>query len=639
MRDLTSVSLEDLMKLEVTSVAKKEQKLSQVPAAVHVITEEDIRRSGAQNLAEALRLAPGLHVARLDKDEWAISARGFNDQFSNKMLVLIDGRSVYTGLFSGVFWNVQDTNLRDVARIEVIRGPGATMWGANAVNGVINIITKSAAETQGGLLVASTGQDNRGYAATRWGGTLGRKGHYRVFGQSFRRSPDQGPENRLATVGADMMRGGFRADWNLSSRDSATLQGDLYRYGSGEETSVATLQAPYHSDAAGRLHSTGGNLLARWKRRYSETSEVAFQVYFDRTARDGSLYQAAENTLDFDFQHHLALGRRNDLVWGGGYRNIHDRVDGGFPVSVQPSRRNSQWTSAFVQDEIKLIPERLSLIAGTKLEHNSFTGFEVEPGARFLWTPNSRDTYWASVSRAVRTPSIGELGVRLNQAVFPGAGGLPNVVSILGNPSLRSETVTAWEAGYRRQISGRLSLDLAAFHNDYRHLLAGQGSTPFLASTPEPAHVVAPLVLGNHMSGETSGTEAAATWNVTAKWRLMPSYSWVRMAFNAQNLDPVWIHANSKYPRHQGQVRSYLDLPGRLQLDTAVFAVGALPAIGVPGYLRVDARLGRSFGENGEFSVGAQNLARGSHPEFYPTLPYARSEVSRNVYVKLTWWF
>jgi iron complex outermembrane receptor protein len=635
--DLTNMSLEDLMNIEVTSVSKKEQKLSRAASAIYVISSEDLRRSGATSIPEALRMAPGLSVARIDANVWAISARGFNERFANKMLVLIDGRSVYTPLFSGVYWDVQDVLLEDVDRIEVIRGPGATLWGANAVNGVINIITKPARDTQGGLVAAGAGSEERGFGGLRYGGKLGRHAHYRFYTKYFNRNNFVDASGRDAADGWDVLRGGFRMDWKAAG-DGLTLQGDIYNGGAGQTVTLTSLFPPFARRVNDRIKLSGGNVLARWHHAFSGGSDMAVQLYYDRTARNDVGLMEIRDISDIDFQHHFPLGTRQDIVWGLGHRYMGDFLEGGFTVSFQPKRRGNHLFSAFVQDEILLVNDRLRLTLGSKFERNDYTGFEGQPSARLLWTPHHRHTLWAAVSRAVRMPSR-DNDLRINLAAFPGAGGALNLLSLFGNWQFKSEDLRAYELGYRVQPRKRLSLDVATFYNVYRHLRTFEPGLPFFESDPLP-HRVFPLRYDNQMHGNTYGVESAASWNVTSGWKLSTGYTFFQARWHreASSQDTTAEKKAGNSPKHQWHVASYLRLPGNWEFDSALYYVDHLVNQGVPSYVRLDARFGWHPREAFDVSMGLQNLLDDRHPEFGAS-DITATQVKRSLYGKITWRF
>src|SRR5712664_1687432 len=457
--DVTAISMEDLMNMQVTSVSKRTQKVADAAAAIFVITQEDMRRSGATSIPEALRLVPGLQVARIDQNKWAIGSRGFNGRFDNKLLVLIDGRSVYTPLLSGVYWNVQDVMLEDVDRIEVIRGPGATLWGANAVDGVINIITKSAKLTQGAGVTAGAGTEERAAGGVRYGGKLGDNTYYRAYTKYFDWGPSAYPLGMTAHDGWDALRGGFRADWTPAGANSLTLQGDIYRTRFDETLTVASLSAPYSNTFPNDGKYSGGNILGRWNHT-SEGSSMSLQMYYDNTTIIyHNLLGDNQNILDIDFQHGFHIGDSQQFVWGVGYRSIRDKNDASFTVSLQPNQVTLNQFSTFLQDEISLVDNRLQITLGSKFERNEFTGFEIEPNARLLWNLTPNQSIWTAVSRAVRTPALTEEGLRLNSAVIPPGTPpnpspfLPAVVAVFGSHQFNSEDLLAYELGYRAQVT------------------------------------------------------------------------------------------------------------------------------------------------------------------------------------------
>lgn len=642
--NLMALSLDELVNLEVTSVARRSQKLSTAAAAIFVISAEDIRRSGASSIPEALRLAPGLEVARIDANKWAVSARGFNGRFANKLLVLIDGRTVYTPLFSGVFWDVQDTLLEDIDRIEVIRGPGAALWGSNAVNGVINIITRPAKQSQGSLLSAGAGNLERGFGALRYGGALGNAGHYRVYGKYFQR-------DSLATLagedGADdwaMLRGGFRLDWEHGDHCFWTLQGEAYGGQDGETVQLPDLQSATLSRRfAAETDLAGGFLLGRFRHLASSSSESVLQFYYDITDRStNGPFDETRHTLDLDFQHRFAASEGHELIWGGGYRLTADAFDNSFTVSFAPPRRTDQLLSAFVQDDITLRPDRLSLILGSKFEYSSYSGLEIQPNARLAWTPRQDHTLWAALSRAVRTPSRAEEDVRLNQAALPATPSAPTtLMAFFGRDDRASEKLLAFEGGYRVQPLEQLSLDLTAFYNRYDDLFAFERGTPFGESSPLP-HVVVPLLAANLMEGETYGVELASGWKAADWWTLRGSYSYLQMQLHSSgaNLGPRTEAAEDASPHHQASLRSTMDLPGETELDLWLRFVDDLPGQGVGDYLSLATRLGWRPRPNLELSLVGQNLLDPRHPEFKAEqLSSALSEVERSVYGKVSWRF
>ncbi len=417
--DLAAMNIEDLMNIEVTSVSNKEQKMSQVATAMFVITQEDIGRSGATNLPDLLRMVPGVDVAQINANTWAISARGFNHQFSDKLLVMIAGRTVYTPILGGAYWDTQDFPLEDIDRIEVIRGPGATVWGANAVNGVINILTKKAGDTLGTLVTGGGGTQDQAFGTVQYGGAIKGNTSYRVFTKYLDHNHFSGLPGQDAADGWHLLHGGFRADGSPSPKDSLTVPGDLYAGREGASIDhIVSFSPPDNENATRRANLSGGNVLHRWNHIFSDRADTTLQFYFDRYTRSGPESHEVRNTFDLDFQHRMAWGGRQDLSWGAGYRRSADQTIGTIDQAWVPATRTIQLYSTFVQDEITLIPNRIFITVGTKLEHSDFTGFELEPSARVTWTPSDRQKFWTSVSEAARTPARNDADGEFNVAVF-----------------------------------------------------------------------------------------------------------------------------------------------------------------------------------------------------------------------------
>jgi iron complex outermembrane recepter protein len=635
--------VEDLMNIEVTSASKKEEKISQIAAAIYVITQEDIRRSGLTSVPELLRMVPGLDVAHVDAGKWAISARGFNSRFSDKLLVLIDGRSLYSSARSGVFWETQNLLLEDIDRIEVIRGPGATLWGEGAVNGVINIITKSAKDTQGGLARGGGGSQERGSAAVRYGGPLGQKGQYRFFANGldngpFAKDPD---EVGIDADGWHMFQGGFRTDWQLSARDALTVEGDAYQGDQHQLVDRTLLTPPFSQEVGTQTSLSGGDVLARWTRTQSAGSSMSLQFYYASDRQNSQLLRSFTQAIDFDFQDRFARGSRHDVIWGIGYRRTPSRFDGSFDVSFFPSVQTLSLYSAFVQDDITIFAERLHFIVGTKIEHAQYTGFNVQPSGRLLWTPSKKQTIWTSVAVAQRTPDRADRGLDANVAAFPGPGGVPAVLAILGSPSTESEHVLAYELGYRAEPVKRVSVDLAGFYNRYTSLSTNEPGTPFFAANPAPAHVVIPLFFSNQAHGEGYGGELSAGLQITTVWRLKLSYSFLKLILkpNRGSLDANAAQAENNNPHHQAQLHSQWNLPRSFEFDQSVYFVSATAESQIPAYVRADLRFGWRPTENLELSVTGQNLLSPRHLEFVDTEGDISTQDVRKVFGKITWRF
>ena len=628
----TDLSLEQLINIQVTSVAKKETGLFTAPAAIYVITQEDIRRSGMTSIPELLRMVPGLDVAQIDANHWAISSRGFNDQYANKLLVLIDGRSVYTPASAGVFWNVQDVPLDDLDRIEVIRGPGAALWGANAVNGVINIITKSARDTQGGLATVRYGTLDQPSTTVQYGGQLATNLFYRAYLTYFNRDNLMDSTGKATADAWNTVRGGFRTDWEPSAENNFTLQGDLYYSEAGETIDATTLTPPFVNRNNFVDYNNGGNVLGRWTHNYSDTSQLSLQMYYDHSEQGEAPIIVKNDTYDFDLQHQFILGTRQAIVWGAGYRYLTEDIpNSDFFVTFAPGSDHQQLFSTFVQDDITVVRDRLHLTLGSKFEHNDSTGFEAEPSARLAWTPTEKQTIWAAISRAVRTPSNSEQDLLERRSYSP-----PVLVEVFGNPNLGSEEVTAYELGYRIRPADRLSFDVATFYNAYDHLVEPVQGAPFFV--PPAGPVVVPLTFLNSASAETYGAEMSAEWRVTDNWKLAASYTLLQ-----EHLNPQPAYNND--PQNQFQIHSYLNLPCHVELDGAVYYVdqmnqllGNAPA-SIPSYVNLEIGVTWRPAKSLELGVFGENLLDGNHSEFTNYKTTVLTEIPRSIMGRITWRF
>jgi iron complex outermembrane receptor protein len=627
--DLTELSLEDLLNIKVTSVARRERKLSQSASAVYVITGEDIRRSGATTIPDALRMAPGVQVAQLDGSKWAIGIRGFTGRFSNKLLVMVDGRSVYSPVFGGVYWETNDVLLEDVERIEVIRGPGATMWGSNAVNGVVNIITKPARDTQGGLASGGGGNQEGGFGAARFGAQAGSKIHYRVYSKYFSRSGLLLDGGARAPDDWQKLQGGFRLDWQPSTRDEAMLSGDTYegeaggRQGLPAGTPLSQMVLPEHPKFS------GSNLVGRWARQHSARSRTQIQASFEHNKRRDLYQDWAFQTGDIEFQHALDLSR-HAVMWGGGYRITADETTPTQWSRFVPPSRTTQRGNAFVQDEIALVPDKLLLTLGSKFERNTLTGWEVQPSVSLLWNRGAADTIWVSASRAVRTPSRGERNMIFDSFAFSEPGGPVFISQIQGTDEFRSERLWAYEAGYRFTPLPQLSFDLAAFHSAYGGVTGLVAGVPFPRSLDPPVFV-APVIYTNVNEVDFHGAEAAVLWNPFETADLRISYSWIQGQFGGQGLV-------EKGPTHQLQARWHWTVAHNFEWDSSYLFVDGYS--GVAAYHRVDSRFGWRPARPWEFSLVFQHLLDRQHREAPVTVFLDQSsEVGRSIFGKLTWRF
>ena len=633
---LTQISLEDLGNIEVTTASKEPVKASRTPAAIYVITQEDIRRSGATSIPEVLRLAPGVDVARIDSDTWSIGVRGFGSSLSRSVLVLIDGRSVYTPLFAGVWWQVQDTPLEDIERIEVIRGPGGTIWGANAINAVINIITKNARDTHGVLASAGGGNLDQGFLNFRYGAGNGKTFDYRVYGKAFTRGPEFHANNRQFDDWR-MAQTGFRTDWGLHNRDTLTVQGDLYNGDAGQSVGITTYTAPYSTNVEQNGEVAGGNLLARWKHVFGEGSDIQLQTYYDRTDRTQPNFAETRDTFDIDFIHHLVLPGRQNFLWGLGTRLSSGTATPIVPTVVfTPYRQTDKLYSVFVQDEIPIVGDRLSITLGSKFLHNDYSGFEVEPSARLLWTPTRKQTVWTAVTRAVRTPSRIEEDLQLTALMIPKP---LTFFRVVGDRKFSSEHLLGYEAGYRSLVKPDVYVDIAAFYNNYDHLLSIEPGVTFAETSPPPAHVVVPFMFRNGLLGNTAGFEIAPDWTLTPWWRLRGSYSYLHMNLSksAASRDTTTVPSTEgSNPHHLVLLQSSLHFTKKFTLDQILRYVSTLPAQQVRAYSTADLGFTWRATSGLNLSVVGQNLFQPHHAEFGGD-PGGLVGIKRGVYAKLTW--
>lgn len=636
--ELPELTLPELMDLEVTSAAGKEQKLAETAAAIFVITREDIRRSGVTSIPEALRMVPGLTVARIDANKWAISSRSFNSRYANKLLVLMDGRSVINTIFPSTFWDVQDTLLEDIDRIEVIRGPGATLWGANAVNGVINIITRDARLTQGTLVTAGGGSEERLFGGLRYGGQLGPQSFWRGYAKYFRRDDAHGIAGRDAADGWEAVRGGFRLDWLPRTGESLTLQGDAYTGSAGVAGTRFDPASALPRVVEDETQIAGANLLSRWEHVARRGDKTSLQLFYDLTRRQDFSFDEERHAVDFRLQNGLKLGRRHELVWGGGFNYALSQFESTPTVSLR-SRRTEHLYNLFIQDEITLLPDRLTLTIGARLEHNSYTGYEFQPNVRLLGMPDEHHSLWGAMSRVARTPSRFDREIRV---LTPFSTGPPPVVAIVsGSRDFDAEKVTAFELGYRYHPEVPLGFDAALFYNFYDRLRSFDLGVPFPEASPPPPHFVLPASLGNRLEGEAYGLELAAEWQALKQLKLSAAYTWLQLSIRHRDRgdDPFARIEEEKSPSHQGSLRARIDLPAHLELDLWLRYVDRLRRDDIPSYLELDTRLGWKLRPNLEVAFVGQNLLDSHHPEFpretlFNVLP---TEVQRGVYAKMTW--
>lgn len=638
--DLAELSLEDLMSIEVTSVSKKSEPLSETAAAVTVITRDDIRRSGALNLPDALRLAPGLHVAQIDANKWAITARGFSGDFPNKMLVMIDGRTVYTTIFSGVYWDVQDVLLDDVDRIEVVCGPGGTLWGSNAVNGVVNVITRSAQETEGTLVEGGGGIGERAFVTARHGRALGENGAWRVWAKCFDRDGSVGHDGNDLPDDWNAVRGGFRLDREGRGGTTFTLQGAAYDGESGAGYLFPTLTEPYTDSAKETTDLSGGHLLAQWSRRSGANSETAVQAYVDRTERTDDFQGRRRNIYDADLQHRRRLSDEIEVVFGAGYRltqSVQDSTSQGW-LDEEFRKEDVHLPSAFLHSDIELVPGKVRLSAGLKYERLKHVGNEFQPNGRLLWRVRPDHVLWGSVSRAVRTPSqVEQHGNIVYRVLAPGeeSGGSPYPVMVLfeGNEEIESEDLLAYEIGYRTRPTDRLSLQAAAFYNVYDNIRTVSPEGARFMGNPV-WYVVQPLSGGNLQEGVTYGVEFALEWRIHDHIRIRSDYSYLEAEMDLANSEEVMTigEAEGSSPRHQASFRVSSDLPGDLSADVNLRYVGEVTEPAVDAYTELDARAAWRPDPAWEISVAGRNLLHDDHLEYVSDLFIQQGRIERSFY-------
>jgi iron complex outermembrane receptor protein len=607
---------------------RKAQKLTKTAGALFVVTQENIRRAGITRISEALRMVPGIQVARLDAHQWAISARGFNQQYAGKLLVMIDKRTVYSPLRSEVNWDMQDLLIEDIERIEVIRGPGASLWGANAMNGIINIVTKSSKETQNNLITTHLGNgEEQAIIGIRHSGKL-EKGHYRIYGKFYQHDSFIGIDGHDQQNDWQVNRGGFRTDWKTNNSDALTIQGDVYNGFINRKVLVFTDKTQSEKEA--KIDMTGINLLARWHHDFP-TGDITIQSYYDFAERKEFYYDELRGIYDLDFQHRWELNKRHELIWGLGFRYTYDDIDGTEVITYKPSKRQDSLYSAFVQSEFKL-PEQVRLTVGAKLEHNDYTGFEIQPTTRLLWNIKDRHNLWAAVSRAVRTPSRDEEDIRVHIES-------PNIeVLTQGNTELKSEELIAYELGYRFNLTNQFLLDINLFYNDYDKLRTNEliNFNPF---PPPPTFL---YKRSNEMEGEAYGLESAIHWQASKTWKLVGTYSYldahlhIKSTSNDYNAEAL----ENNNPHHQASLRSLLSLPHQVEFDTALYYVDNVSNQNAPHYTRFDIRIGWQPTQPLNLGLGVRNLLDKRHLEFGSEINQTTfNEVSRAFYLQLKYRF
>ena len=642
--DFIDFSLEELMNIEIITASKRPEKLVNAAASIFAITQEDIRRSGATCLPELLRMVPGLNVGRIDSNKWAVSTRGFNVRFANKLLVLIDGRTLYVNCYAGVYWELQEIMLEDIERIEVIRGPGATLWGANAVNGVINIITKHASNTKGGLLAFGTGSEEKGFVNLRYGKPLGDKTFGRIYTKFYKHDGVEDYTGNDLGDDWETVRSGFRVDSQIGN-NKLFVEGDFFTTKIDQIYDSPILNYPYYSIVEDRTKTSGWNILGSYNKSFSPSSELTIQGYYDYLDLDISLVGMELQNFDLDLQYSFILNQKHHLICGVGYRYSEDQYSNSTLMSFFPDNQNDDLYSAFIQDKITLIEDLLWLTIGSKYEHNDYSGSEFQPSGRLFWNISPTHKLWAAVSRAVRTPSRMEQDIRLlNNIIPPSTPGLnpydfPVPIYLLGNVDYDSEDVIAYELGYRFMPIAKLSLDMTTFLNDYKDL-----RTARINQTN--------MIFTNELNCTSYGFELAAKWKAAEWWQWDLAYSYLHFDFNfndqiqfaGQNLDQI---SNSSSPKNQISIRSFIELTKNLDLNlwgrytdhAKAITLRKISQVEIDHYFTLDINLIFRPWDNIEISITGQNLLENSHPEYVQEIFTINTEIERSVYGKVTWQF
>lgn len=645
--DLTTVPLERLLNFDlmVTTPSRKEQKITDTAAAVYVLTQEDIRRSGATHVAEALRLVPGVNVARVSSNRWAISVRGFNQMFANKLLVLIDGVSIFSPTTNGVYWESNELTLEDIDRIEVVRGPGGSLWGANAVNGVINIVTKSSKDTQGGLASGGSGSEERGFGTVRYGGALDDDSTYRVFGSYHDRGNERLRDSDQSARDSWQSRsGGFRIDSSPSQSDKLMLAGDFQYQTDKLFPTVPTLDAPYINSTvvSGDTSWRGTRINGEWNHEISPTSQIQTRASYSHKERTSDLVSFDYDLANFEAQHRFSPLEANDLVYGISYRYFYNSSRGSEYNIVSPANRGFNLGSGFVRDEITIVPDVLRFTLGSKFEYNDLTALEIMPSARLLYTVSPHLSTWAAVSRAVASPALFFEDSNIPVQTIPDiGGGLPGVLSIVGNRGLQSESLISTEIGTRAQLAKSAFLDLALFYNDYNDLISvspQENGANLSVARGRPVLEI-PLSFGNSLSAHSIGGEVATELQVTENWKFLVSHSYLSLHVDLNGSSATGDKGlyEGAAPRNSTMIRSLVNLSSEVQFDTILRNVGGLSYGDVSPYTELNVRLGWKATPRIELSISGENLLHSSHQEFSPNLyGLPQTRIERSFYGKLT---
>ncbi|WP_416308133.1 TonB-dependent receptor plug domain-containing protein [Neptunicella sp. SCSIO 80796] len=623
------LTLEQLLDINVSIVSKKQEAMATAPAAIYVITGEDIQRSGITTIPDALRMVPGLNVAQSDSNSWAISARGFNSVLANKLLVLLDGRTLYNPVFGGVMWEAHDVVLDDIERIEVVRGPGGTLWGANAVNGVINIITKHAADTQGKLITVKYGEEEQGTLSVRQGGEFADNAFYRVYAKAFERDSLQKASGTDNYDDWNGINAGFRLDWD----DNLSLDGGVYQAKTRQRKENYSLVAPYVSIENQTIVYQGANIHMGWSEQDPHGTGLNVQSFIDWTKRDEPFNFIDERiTIDMDVQYNWFAGQRQELTVGAGFRFNADTNQGNNNVEFTDNKRRNRLFSAFVQDKIALSPEQWFVTLGAKFEHNDFSGFEIQPNIRLQWIPNEQHMLWAAISEAVRTPT--PIEQELTSTIATAA----NVrLAFVPNPDFKSEQLTAYELGYRAQLASNFSMDVTGFYNDYDALQSIRVGAPYMFDNGvDPAYFLLPVKFTNGSEAQSEGFETLFDWMLSPDLKLSLNYSYLHLnqeLTEPQSGDEQLVNV---YPQHKLAMKVFWNVVENWTIDTTASFVDDLQGTNVEQYSRVDINIGGQLTDNIRLNLTAQNLFDSAHREFGDVSDLNSALVEQSVFAKLT---
>lgn len=640
--DLTDLPLDELMNIEVITISRKRSRLLEMAAAAYVISQDDIHKSGYRTIPDLLRQAPGVQVAQIDANKWAISARGFNGVFANKLLVMLDGRSVYSPLFSGVFWEVQDYHLDDISRIEIIRGPGASLWGSNAVNGIINVVTKPAAQSQHGIIEIGSGTQEKMFANFRYGGKRGNALTYRLYGKYDKHGSLADSAGNEAADAWHVWRSGFRVDYTPSGSDIITFQGDVYNGSLSQQARlIPSLEHPVMTDTTCSADIYGANLISRWEHSLSPTSDFIFQMYYDNFQRNDVLMNGRIEMYDFDLQHRFHAGTTHEFIWGLGYRFMHDYAEDFFYISLHPNSRDVSIVSMFIQDEISMLGDRLRLTAGTKLERNDYTQWELQPNTRIAFYPNYKHTIWGAVSRAVRTPNRGENDFTAIRGVVNSFGNLPVFIAMEGNDDYKSEVLTAYEIGHRFMMKKSFSTDIALFYNNYDDLRTYDPGGNEILWTATPPHGFAYFNFGNGMRGQSFGGEYSLEFHPEWWWQIKANYSYVKIKIQ---IDETGEFSNlakgtdSESPQNQVYLASSFNYFRNWNLNLNFRYIDVVPKLRVESYFELNGGFTWYFSDKLEATLVGQNLLQSFHQEYRPSYnDIIPTYPTRGVYAMLHW--